>query len=82
MEIQTEMTKKETHYLIDLLNKDYVQIRTFKEQLQGLNFPEVLAEDMKYLTEKCQRVMDENETLCHKFDDELTDLGRGRKLNG
>jgi len=82
MQFTADIKQKEIKYLIDLLNKDYVQIRTFKEQLQGLNFPEVLAEDMKYLTEKCQRAMDENETLCHKFDDELTDLGRGRKLNG
>tara|TARA_R100001015_G_C4483923_1_gene63575 strand:+ start:44 stop:292 length:249 start_codon:yes stop_codon:yes gene_type:complete len=82
MEIQTEMTKKETHYLIDLLNKDYVQLRKFKEQLLINTPPEIVAEDVKLLIDKCQTAMDDNETLTHKFDDHLTDIGRGRKLNG
>ncbi len=82
MEIQTEMTKQETHYLIDLLNKDYVQLRKFKEQLLINTPPEIVAEDVKLLIDKCQTAMDENETLTHKFDDHLTDIGRGRKLNG
>jgi len=29
-----------------------------------------------------ERAMEENETICHKLDDHLTDIGRGRKLNG
>ncbi len=49
MEIQTEMTKQETHYLIDLLNKDYVQLRKFKEQLLINTPPEIVAEDVKLL---------------------------------
>ena len=81
MEIQTEMTKQETHYLIDLLNKDYVQLRKFKEQLLVNTPPEIVAEDVELLIDKCQTAMDDNETLTHKFDDHLTDIGRGRKLN-
>ena len=80
MQIETELTKHQTHYLIDLLNKDYVQLRKFKKQLIKNTPPEIVAEDVKVLIDKCRTAMMENETICHKLDDHLTDIGRGYKL--
>jgi len=85
MEIQTEMTKKETHYLIDLLNNDYQKMRRTKEELLKLDLDFINEECGKTkmnMIEKLEKAMEENETICHKFDDHLTDIGRGRKLNG
>jgi len=79
MEIQTEMTKKQTHYLINLLNKDYQKMYETLEYIKRTKFAEENKIDM-ILTH--ERLMEENETICHKLDDHLTDIGRGRKLNG
>ena len=79
MEIQTEMTKKQTHYLINLLNKDYQKMYETLEYIKRTKFAEENKIDMIL---KHERAMEENETICHKLDDHLTDIGRGRKLNG
>ena len=83
MQIRTELTKHQTHYLINLLNNDYTKMRRTKEELLKI--------DLDFINEKCcktkmlmierlEKTMEENETICHKLDDHLTDIGRGYKL--
>jgi len=84
MQIETDLTKKQTHYLIDLLNNDYQKMRRTKEGLKNI--------DLDFINDKCcktkmlmierlEKAMEENETICHKLDDHLTDINRGYKLN-
>ena len=79
MQIETYLTKHQTGYLINLLNKDYQKMRENLEYIKRTKFSEENKIDMILRTE---RAMEENETICHKLDDHLTDIGRGRKLNG
>ena len=79
MQIETDLTKHQTGYLINLLNKDYQKMRETLEYIKRTNFSEKNKIDMILRTE---RAMEVNETICHKLDDHLTDIGRGRKLNG
>ena len=78
MQIATDLTKHQTGYLINLLNKDYQKMRENLEYIKRTNFSEKNKIDMILRTE---RAMEENETICHKLDDHLTDIGRGYKLN-
>ena len=79
MQIETDLTKHQTHYLINLLNKDYQKMRETLEYIKRTNFSKENKIDMIL---RHERAMEENETICHKLDDHLTDIGRGRKLNG
>ena len=79
MQIETDLTKHQTGYLINLLNKDYQKMRETLEYIKRTNFSEENKIDMIL---RHERAMEENETICHKLDDHLTDIGRGRKLNG
>ena len=79
MQIETDLTKKQTHYLIDLLNNDYQKMRERLEYIKRTKFSKEIKMD---LILRHERAMEENETICHKLDDHLTDIGRGRKLNG
>ena len=83
MQIETELTKHQTHYLINLLNNDYTKMRRTKEELLKI--------DLDFINEKCcktkmlmierlEKAMEQNQNLVHKFDDHLTDIGRGYKL--
>ena len=78
MQIETDLTKHQTGYLINLLNKDYQKMHENLEYIKRTKFSEEKKIDMILRTE---RAMEENETICHKLDDHLTDIGRGRKLN-
>ena len=85
MQIETDLTKKQTHYLIDLLNNDYQKMRRTKEELLKIDLDfinEEFGKTKMTMIEKLEKAMEENETICHKLDDHLTDIGRGRKLNG
>ena len=79
MQIETDLTKHQTGYLINLLTKDYVKMRETLDYIKQTNFSEENKIDMIL---RHERAMEENETICHKLDDHLTDIGRGRKLNG
>ena len=79
MQIETDLTKHQTGYLINLLCKDYQKMRETLEYIKRTNFSEENKMDMIL---RHERAMEENETICHKLDDHLTDIGRGRKLNG
>ena len=60
-------------------------MRRTKEELLKLDLDFINEECGKTkmnMIEKLEKAMEENETICHKFDDHLTDIGRGRKLNG
>ena len=85
MQIETDLTKKQTHYLVDLLNNDYQKMRRTKEELLKIDLDFINEECGKTkmtMIEKLEKAMEENETICHKLDDHLTDIRRGRKLNG
>ena len=55
----------------------FLRIGTFEGKTE---FKECVTEIEMIL--RHERAMEENETICHKLDDHLTDIGRGRKLNG
>ena len=85
MQIETDLTKHQTHYLINLLNNDYTKMRRTKEELLKIDLDfinEKCCKTKMTMIEKLERAMEENETICHKLDDHLTDIKRGRKLNG
>ena len=66
MQIETDLTKKQTHYLIDLLNNDYQKMRRTKEELLkiDLNFiNEECGKTKMTMIEKLEKAMEENETL-------------------
>ena len=79
MQIETDLTKRQTHHLINLLNDDYKKMRETLEYIKRTKFAE---ENKIEMILRHERAMEENETICHKLDDHLTDIGRGRKLNG
>ncbi len=79
MKIETDLTKRQTHHLINLLNDDYKKMRETLEYIKRTKFAE---ENKIEMILRHERAMEENETICHKLDDHLTDIGRGRKLNG
>ena len=79
MKIETDLTKRQTHHLINLLNEDYRKMRETLEYIKRTKFAE---ENKIEMILRHERAMEENETICHKLDDHLTDIGRGRKLNG
>ena len=79
MQIETDLTKRQTHHLINLLNEDYKKMRETLEYIKRTEFAE---ENKIEMILRHERAMEENETICHKLDDHLTDIGRGRKLNG
>ena len=79
MQIETDLTKRQTHHLIILLNDEYKKMRETLEYIKRTKFAE---ENKIEMILRHERAMEENETICHKLDDHLTDIGRGRKLNG
>ena len=79
MKIETDLTKRQTHHLINLLNDDYKKMRETLEYIKRTKFAE---ENKIEMILRHERAMEENEIICHKLDDHLTDIGRGRKLNG
>ena len=79
MQIETDLTKRQTHHLINLLNDDYKKMRETLEYIKRTKFAE---ENKIEMILRHERAMEENETICHKLDDHLTDIGRGHKLNG
>ena len=84
MQIETDLTKKQTHYLIDLLNNDYQKMRRTKEELLKIDLDFINEECGKTkmtMIERLDQAMEQNQNLVHKFDDHLTDIGRGYKLN-
>ena len=84
MQIETDLTEKQTHYLIDLLNNDYQKMRRTKEELVKIDLEFINKECSKTqnrMIENLEKAMEENETICHKLDDHLTDINRGYKLN-
>ena len=84
MQIETDLTEKQTHYLIDLLNNDYQKMRRTKEELVKIDLEfinEECSKTQNRMIENLEKAMEENETICHKLDDHLTDIGRGYKLN-
>ena len=84
MQIETDLTKEQTHYLIDLLNNDYQKMRRTKEELVKIDLEfinEECSKTQNRMIENLEKAMEENRTICHKLDDHLTDIGRGYKLN-
>ena len=84
MQIETDLTEKQTNYLIDLLNNDYQKMRRTKEELVKIDLEfinEECSKTQNRMIENLEKAMEENETICHKLDDHLTDIGRGYKLN-
>jgi predicted secreted Zn-dependent protease len=83
MLFQTDLTKQETHYFIDLLNNDYEKMRKAKFDALDADVINPKCRKTRWLMiERLDQAMEENQILVHKFDDHLTDIGRGRKLNG
>jgi len=85
MAYMNQELKKQTHYLIDLLNNDYQKMRRTKEELVKIDLEfinEECSKTQNRMIENLEKAMEENETICHKLDDHLTDIERGRKLNG
>ena len=81
MEFQTELTKQETHYFIDLLNNDYEKMRKAKADALDADVISPKCRKARWLmVERLDQAMEQNQTLVHKFDDHLTDIGRGYKL--
>ena len=83
MQIETDLTKEQTHYLIDLLNEDFRKMRLAKEDLAKNFFVNRQCRKHRTMTMTHLDIeMEENQKLVHKLDDHLTDIKRGRKLNG
>ena len=82
MEFQTELTKQETHYFIDLLNNDYEKMRKEKDNMIDADIISPKCRKARWLmVERLDQAMAQNQNLVHKFDAHLTDIGRGYKLN-
>ena len=81
MEFQTELTKQETHYFIDLLNNDYEKMRKAKADALDADVISPKCRKARWLmVERLDQAMEQNQNLVHKLDDHLTDIGRGYKL--
>ena len=83
MQFRTELTKQETHYFIDLLNNDYELMRKEKDNMIDADIISPKCRKARWLmVERLDQAMEQNQNLVPKLDDHLTDIGRGRKLNG